>query len=111
MALLKKPLILQIELSDETIENQKIFNTSFTKPSITNIRVDSQEVACQSDLEKLQVLGSGSEGIVYKVRDKQTSIIYALKIVRVVILIKNMKSIVQSALLLLFVARASLRKP
>nr|POE60928.1 mitogen-activated protein kinase kinase 9 [Quercus suber] len=34
-----------------------------------------------SDLEKLQVLGHGKGGTVYKVRHKRTSAIYALKVV------------------------------
>lgn len=34
-----------------------------------------------SDFEKLQVLGHGNGGIVYKVREKRTSNIYALKVV------------------------------
>ena len=34
-----------------------------------------------SDLEKLQVLGHGNGGTVYKVRHKRTSTVYALKVV------------------------------
>ncbi|XVF41468.1 hypothetical protein PTKIN_Ptkin01aG0282200 [Pterospermum kingtungense] len=44
-----------------------------TAPSVTNIPV--------TDLEKLQVLGHGNGGIVYKVQHKHTSKIYALKVV------------------------------
>lgn len=35
-----------------------------------------------SDLEKLQILGSGNGGTVYRVRHKQSSRIYALKVIR-----------------------------
>lgn len=41
-----------------------------------------QEVECVSDLEKLQILGSGNGGTVYRVRHKQSSKVYALKVIR-----------------------------
>ncbi|XP_077236006.1 MAP kinase kinase 9 [Tasmannia lanceolata] len=41
----------------------------------------SQEIERLSDLEKIQVLGHGNGGTVYKVRHKRTSAVYALKIV------------------------------
>ncbi|KAL2553712.1 Mitogen-activated protein kinase kinase 7 [Forsythia ovata] len=41
-----------------------------------------QEVQCLSDLEKLQVLGSGNGRTVYRVRHKPSSKVYALKVIR-----------------------------
>ncbi|KAL3506417.1 hypothetical protein ACH5RR_031799 [Cinchona calisaya] len=89
MALLQKRLNLKLDLhielphDDQTLPKiDKIFPTRFTNPLITNISTTTQQVACKADLEKLQVLGSGSGGIVYKVRHKKTSAIYALKVVR-----------------------------
>lgn len=41
----------------------------------------SSSTISAADLEKLQVLGHGNGGTVYKVRHKQTSAIYALKVV------------------------------
>ncbi|KAH6807813.1 MAP kinase kinase 9 [Perilla frutescens var. frutescens] len=45
------------------------------------IAAASSATISSADLEKLQVLGHGNGGTVYKVRHKQTSAIYALKVV------------------------------
>ncbi|KAJ7970245.1 Mitogen-activated protein kinase kinase [Quillaja saponaria] len=50
-------------------------------PSSTAATTTSTTAISASDLEKLQVLGHGNGGTVYKVRHKRTSTIYALKVV------------------------------
>ncbi|KAL2553701.1 Mitogen-activated protein kinase kinase 9 [Forsythia ovata] len=46
------------------------------------ILLPTQEVQHVSDLEKLQVLGSGNGGTVYRVCHKKSSKVYALKVIR-----------------------------
>ncbi|KAJ7975284.1 Mitogen-activated protein kinase kinase [Quillaja saponaria] len=52
-----------------------------TSTSATASTTTSTSAISSSDLEKLQVLGHGNGGTVYKVRHKRTSAIYALKVV------------------------------
>ncbi|KAK1376865.1 MAPKK [Heracleum sosnowskyi] len=54
---------------------RQIFPTAFTTTYTTN----KPAVASLSQLEKLETLGRGSKGIVYKVRDNITRHVYALK--------------------------------
>ncbi|KAK1376866.1 Protein kinase, ATP binding site-containing protein [Heracleum sosnowskyi] len=54
---------------------RQIFPTAFTTTYSTN----KPAVASLSQLEKLETLGRGSKGIVYKVRDNITRDVYALK--------------------------------
>ncbi|WCJ29070.1 Mitogen-activated protein kinase kinase 10 [Euphorbia peplus] len=51
-------------------------------PSLSAISPDSPGINSIADLEKLQVIGHGNGGTVYKVRHKRTSRIYALKVLR-----------------------------
>ena len=51
-----------------------------TATTNTSAATSAASFSC-SDLEKLQVLGHGNGGTVYKVRHKRTSAIYALKVV------------------------------
>ncbi|XP_062118099.1 mitogen-activated protein kinase kinase 9-like [Humulus lupulus] len=50
-------------------------------PAAESNRSSSSSNASAADLEKIQVLGRGNGGTVYKVRHKKTSAIYALKII------------------------------
>ncbi|KAL1566455.1 Mitogen-activated protein kinase kinase 9 [Salvia divinorum] len=50
-------------------------------PSAPAPAAPSSTAISAADLEKLQVLGHGNGGTVYKVRHKQTSAVYALKVV------------------------------
>ncbi|MBA0550981.1 hypothetical protein Golob_021886 [Gossypium lobatum] len=70
MSLVKHRLQLSLQLTVPEVKN--------CKPMINA----SQEVADLLHLEKLCVLGHGNYGTVYKVRHRQTSAIYALKIIR-----------------------------
>ncbi|XP_065878751.1 mitogen-activated protein kinase kinase 10 [Euphorbia lathyris] len=50
--------------------------------SLSTVNPDSPGINNLSDLEKLQVIGHGNGGTVYKVRHKRTSRIFALKVLR-----------------------------
>ncbi|XP_054785790.1 mitogen-activated protein kinase kinase 9-like [Prosopis cineraria] len=53
----------------------------FPIPTISSSSVSSAADITPDDVEKLQVLGKGNGGTVYKVRHKRTSAIHALKVV------------------------------
>ncbi|XP_022775611.1 mitogen-activated protein kinase kinase 7-like [Durio zibethinus] len=79
MSLVKHRLQLSLQLPVPEVKNSEFIPfIHLSKPKINA----SQEVADLLDLEKLCVLGHGNHGTVYKVRHRQTSAIYALKIIR-----------------------------
>ncbi|KDP26672.1 hypothetical protein JCGZ_17830 [Jatropha curcas] len=57
-------------------------NPNHNPSSVSNIITHQAVVTDFSDLEKLWVIGHGNHGIVYKVRQRSTSAIYALKMVQ-----------------------------
>ncbi|MED6139312.1 Mitogen-activated protein kinase kinase 9 [Stylosanthes scabra] len=56
--------------------------TTTAAKSFSTTAASSGDVIFPGDIEKLEVLGHGNGGTVYKVRDKRTSSIYALKVVQ-----------------------------
>ncbi|XWS63749.1 hypothetical protein CRYUN_Cryun06bG0128500 [Craigia yunnanensis] len=79
MSLVKNRLQLSLQLPIPEVKNSEFIPfIRFSKP-ITNA---SQEVADLLDLEKLCVLVHGNHSTVYKVCHRQTSSIYALKVIR-----------------------------
>ncbi|VVA95155.1 unnamed protein product [Arabis nemorensis] len=81
MALVRERRQLNLRLPLPPISDRRFSATS----SLTTTTVATSSVVCNGisagDLEKLNVLGCGNGGIVYKVRHKNTSEIYALKTV------------------------------
>ncbi|XP_021293524.1 mitogen-activated protein kinase kinase 9-like [Herrania umbratica] len=79
MSLVKHRLQLSLQLPVPEVKISNFIPFIYLHKSITTA---SQEVSNLLDFEKLCVLGHGNYGTVYKVRHRQTSAIYALKVIR-----------------------------
>ncbi|XP_068664181.1 mitogen-activated protein kinase kinase 9-like [Aristolochia californica] len=80
MALVRNPN-LKLLLPDTRPHSALFLQPSFSSAGLAD--KPSPEVATISDLETVSTLGHGNGGIVYKVRHKRTSNLYALKVVQI----------------------------
>lgn len=80
----RRPLNLRLPLP-EISERRPRFPLPLPPASLSSTATvtgtTTSSVICATDLEKLQVLGHGNGGTVYKVRHKRTNAVYALKVV------------------------------
>ncbi|KAG9133565.1 hypothetical protein Leryth_016514 [Lithospermum erythrorhizon] len=79
MALVRERRQLNLRLPLPDSSERRRFPLPLPPSSITT--TSNSTTLAASDFEKLQVLGHGNGGTVYKVREKRTSNIYALKVV------------------------------
>ncbi|XXG51206.1 hypothetical protein AAC387_Pa02g5031 [Persea americana] len=76
----RRQLNLKLPLPDSAADRRPRFPLPLPPTALTTSR--PTDVDRLSDLEKLQVLGHGNGGTVYKVRHRRTGALYALKIVQ-----------------------------
>lgn len=76
----RRPFNLRLPLP-ETFDRRPCFNPPLPPTATTTASSGSGTAVAYSDLEKINVLGHGNGGTVYRVRHKRTSKLYALKVV------------------------------
>ncbi|XP_047338643.1 mitogen-activated protein kinase kinase 9-like [Impatiens glandulifera] len=82
MALVRERRQINLKLPlPETIDRRPRFPIPIPPISTASTTTSSSSLSIATDFEKLQVLGHGNSGTVYKVRHKRTSAIHALKFV------------------------------
>ncbi|EOA32938.1 hypothetical protein CARUB_v10016266mg [Capsella rubella] len=79
MVLVRNPRFLNLKLQPSTTTTTTTFPRCFPIPGASKVTSFASNNISTTDLDRINVLGSGNGGTVFKVQNKTTSEIYALK--------------------------------